>query len=234
MNNTLLIILAVALLAGGVAAWYLLSRPGDVAPVPQEMSEVAPPEPAAVTPERLVTDAEAVQTEAEIAVQPSVMWAADGIVDVGEYAHTTTIVDVDVHWTNDQSVLRVGLESPGTGYVAIGFDPEDRMEGANFIIGYVQEGEVFIRDDIGTGPTSHAPDTERAGRDNVLSAGGAEWADHTVIEFVIPLDSGDEQDKALEPGSTVEILIAYHDLQDGFSTRHSRRGSGEIELDPAS
>ncbi len=225
MNKMILMILAVALLAGGVAAWYLLSRSDDVEPAPA-LVDLVETEPTTLEPAP-------VQTEAEVSTQPSAMWAADGVIDLGEYAHSTVVVDVRVHWTNDGNVLRVGLESPGTGYVAIGFDPEDRMEGANYIIGYVQEGKVFVRDDVGTSPTEHAADTEHGGQDNVLSAGGSEWGDHTVLEFVIPLDSGDEQDKALRPGSTVDILVAYHDMQDSFSVRHGRRGSGQIELDPA-
>ena len=236
MNNTLLIILAVALVAAGVVAFMLLS-PKDalqestetvdhvyVQPVPTEPE----PEPAATS---TVAEEPAVEPEMEAVAVPSPMWAVDGVIDLGEYAQSTTVVDVIVSWENDANMLRIGLESPGTGYVAIGFDPVRQMEGANYIIGYVQEGEAYVRDDFGTGPADHAPDTERAGEDNILSSAGTEWADHTVLEFVIPLDSGDEMDKPLRPGGSYEILIAYHDLQDGFATRHSRRGSGRIELD---
>lgn len=234
-NNTFLIILAVGLLAAGLAVWLLLSFPvGDAeAPATTDPEHVyAEPVTAESELAPVVPVETPIQTEPAVVVQPQALSAVDGVIDLGEYAHSTRIIDVAVHWTSDGNVLRVGLESPGTGYVGIGFDPEGRMDRANFIIGYVQEGDVFVRDDFGIGPTEHAADTDRGGEDNVLSSAGSEWADHTVIEFVIPLDSGDEMDKALRPGWTYSILVSYHDLLDGFSTRHSRRGSGEIQLDP--
>jgi len=225
MSNTLLIILAVALVAAAGVVALILVSPSDVL---QESIETADhvyvqPVPAEPEPEP--------EPEPQLPTLPSPMWAVDGVVDLGEYAHSTTVVDVVVHWSNDASLLRIALESPGTGYVAIGFDPEQRMEGANYIIGYVEEGEAYVRDDFGTGPADHAPDTDRAGEDNILSSAGTEWADHTVLEFIIPLNSGDDMDKPLSPGGSYEILVAYHDLQDGFTVRHSRRGSGRIELD---
>lgn len=234
MNNTLLLILlGVALVAGGIVAWMMLS-PQDGAPRPMIAEEPAEDEPTTTAPERPVpVEAEPVQTESATPSQPARVWAVDGVIDLGEYPHTIAVVDVRVSWANDENVLRVGLESPGNGYVAIGFDPENRMEGANFVIGYVHEGDAFVRDDFGMGPTSHTADTDRGGQSNILSSAGAEWADHTVIEFTIPLDSGDEFDKPLRPGETYGIIVSYHDLQDGFETRHSRRGSAEIALDPA-
>lgn len=236
MSNTLLIILAVALVAAGVVAWVLLSPVDGVTEAPEMTDpEHVYVEPVTMEPEPAEHDTvvpELPVPEETTPTRPSPLWAVDGVIDLGEYAHSTDVIDVKVHWANDSNSLRVGLESPGTGYVAIGFDPARRMEGANFIIGYVQEGEVFVRDDFGTGPTDHAPDTERAGQDNILASGGSEWADHTVLEFMIPLNSGDDLDKPLRPGGTYTILVSYHDLQDGFASRHSRRGSGEIQLDP--
>jgi len=234
MNNTLLlIIVGVALLAGGVVAWLLLSPQDGVAAQP-EAAEPTYTEPVELVPEPVAAAEPAVvQTEAVVAVEPSPLWSVDGVIDLGEYPHSTDVVDVTVYWANDANLLRVGLESPGTGYVSIGFAPEFRMEGANFIVGYVHEGDAFLRDDFGTSPTGHTADTDRGGASHVLSSAGTEWADHTVIEFVIPLDSGDEMDKPLRPGGTYSILVAYHDLQDGFEAKHSRRGSGEIRLDPA-
>jgi len=237
VNKTLLIILAVALLVGGAAAWFLLSRAPDGATEPvaigPEVPEVVAVQPAPAEPETESETPEPVQTESAVLPEPAPVWAPDGTIRPGEYAHSTSLIDVTIHWFNDANVLRVGLESPANGYVSIGFDPEDRMEGANYIVAYVEEGEVYIRDDFGIGPTSHAADTDRGGTDNILSYGGTEWADHTVVEFSIPLDSGDAQDKALRPGWTYDILVAYHDLLDGFSGRHSRRGSGQITLDHA-
>jgi len=250
MSTTGWILVGVAVAAVGIVAWLLLTPADavadqaavevvlDVEPTivePDPIGEPASDEPGSVEP----TEASDVAVEPE-PVQPvtapatsAALGAIDGVIDLGEYRNEMVVSDVAIYWLNDANTLRMALEAPGTGYVSIGFDPDNRMEGANYIIGYVEEGVAYLRDDFGTGPTMHSGDTERGGTDNILASGGTEWADHTVLEFIIPLDSGDEMDKPLVPGQTYEILVAYHDLQDGFSLRHSRRGSGQLTLEAA-
>lgn len=237
MLKTILIILGVAV-AAGLAVWLIVpweervETSGVVDMEADAQEDPTPPEVTAVDglDEAGETVSEAPETQSD-AIEPAAQgFAADGAILAGEYDDRTEVAGVNVYWSNSAETLRVGLVSSGSGYLAIGFDPEDGMEGANFIVGYIDDGKVYIRDDYGTGTTSHAADTERGGQDNILSSGGAEWADQTIIEFVIPLDSGDAMDKPLLPGSTYTILVAYHDLLDGFEVRHSRRGVGAIQL----
>ena len=238
MNNTWLIILGI--LAAGFAVFLLLPHllPEPVPEVPTAV-EVEPDvaEEAAVDASTVEVEeetAEAVeQAEPEVATEeaPTIGYSIDGAIGAAEYTHSTEIAGVEVHWANDATYLRVGLVAPGTGFVAIGFDPVRQMEGANFILGYVTDGEGYFRDDFGIEATAHMADVDRGGTNNIVSSAGAEWTDRTILEFIIPLDSGDEMDKPLVPGGTYTVLLAYHDLQDGFTTRHSRRGTGEIRLD---
>lgn len=158
-------------------------------------------------------------------------YSIDGTIVAGEYAHEMTVAGVDVYWSNDAHQLRMGLVSPGTGYVSIGFDPDRQMEGANFILASMHEGELTIRDDFGHEPLAHVEDAMRGGEDNIITAAGNEWPDQTVVEFIIPLDSGDPMDKPLTPGHQYTVLVAYHSLLDSFSSRHTRRGSGQLQLD---
>lgn len=241
MNKTWLVILGI--LAAGFAVFLLLPQvlperqptsevPAAVEAEPSAVEEVSP---TASEAEPADEAGEEPEVEPEPAVEevpgPAVGYSIDGTIAEAEYAHSTEIAGVEVHWSNDATYLRIGLRAPATGYVAIGFDPIRQMEGANFIVGYVQDGKAYFRDDFGTELTVHMADTDRGGVDNIVSAAGAEWADRTILEFVIPLDSGDEMDKPLAAGDAVTVLLAYHDLQDGFTARHSRRGSGEIQLD---
>jgi len=241
MNNTWLIIFGV--LAVGFAVFLLLPHllpEREPAPEVPAVVEVEPDaaeeeavevEPAAE--EETAETAEEAEPEAEPEVAPATGYSIDGAIGATEYAHSTVVAGVEVSWTNDATYLRVGLVAPGTGYVAIGFDPVRQMEGANFILGYVEDGKGYFRDDFGTEPTAHMADVDRGGVDNIVSSAGAEWTDRTILEFIIPLDSGDEMDKPLVPGGTYTVLLAYHDLQDGFTARHSRRGTGQIQLDAA-
>ena len=159
--------------------------------------------------------------------------AVDGVIYDGEYAHSTEAGGFQIHWSNDASFLRVGVISPGTGYLAIGFDPDDKMQGANFVLAAVRDGQLWTRDDYGYGPLAHASDVSLGGTDNILAAAGREGEGKTYVEFVIALNSGDPMDKVLVPGTTYDIVIAFHETSDDFDTYHSRRGAGKMKLDPA-
>lgn len=191
------------------------AQPAEEAPPEAQAPAVSPPAAAAPTTE----------------TAPTVSPAIDGVIVDGEYPHMTDAAGFRVYWRNDAARLHVGLVSPGTGYVAIGFDPENRMEGANFILGAVSGGRTVARDDYGTGPMAHEADTVVGGQDHILEASGREANGQTVFEFVIPLDSRDGADKRLVPGHTYTILVAYHSANDSFSAKHSRYGRGEIRLD---
>ena len=239
-----LIILGIALGIVVLAGLMLLFPPGEQtrvvsAPSPEQATPIANPIPA--EPETVVVVVQPepqpnpVSEPAREPVAPAIPSSSvpivDGVIHTGEYAHAMEAGGFRVYWTNDAVVLRIGLFSPGTGYVAIGLDPDRRMQGANFIIGAVNNGRMEIRDDYGTGSTSHGSDVENGGTDNILAAAGRELNGQTTIEFVIPLDSGDQFDKPLKPGETYGILVSFHNTSDNFSTRHSQRGTGEIRLD---
>ena len=250
MSRTLWIILGVAVATGLAVLWFAMSSgspQGDmgnadsveahveVADVPAPVDVPAPEEEPAAAVEDPAVAEDGVETVADVEavpmpVTPEPAYAIDGMIEEGEYPDSTVISGVHVYWSNNAEILKIGLASPGTGYLAIGFDPDRRMEGANFILAYMADGEIHTQDHYGIGMTSHGADIDRGGEDNVLAAAGVEWADSTIVEFMIPLDSGDPSDKPLLPGGTYTILVAYHDLRDEFTLRHSRRGTGEITL----
>lgn len=129
--------------------------------------------------------------------------------------------------------LGVELTGPTTGWVAVGFDPSAMMFEANIIIGYVEDGDTYIRDDWGWQTTSHRADTLLGGTDDVTIIGGWEEGGSTQIQFVIPLDSGDEYDKPLVPGNTYPIILARGpDGANDFSTYHEFITTAEIEIAP--
>jgi len=198
------------------------ASPGRVeAGPPAEDQPASPPAAAADTPGAVIEPTGRIPNE------------VDGIVRLGEYAHRTDAGGFEVHWSNDLNYLRIGIVSPGTGYLAIGFDPDYRMRGADFVLAAVEDGRLLIRDDYGDGAVSHAADELLGGTDDILEAAGREEGGRTTVEFVIPLVTRDRYDKTLVPGETYSILVAYHETNDSFAVRHSRRGSGTIRLDAA-
>ncbi len=153
----------------------------------------------------------------------------DGVLEPGEYRHalTDSATGISVSWQNDASVLYVGLVSPGTGWLGIGFDPISRMQGANFILAAVIDGVLSIDDQFGAAQTVHRADAQS----NLIQAAGREGGGSTVVEFAIPLASGDAEDKALAPGQTVTVLLAYNAEEDSFSARHTARSAIMVTLD---
>jgi hypothetical protein len=240
IDRSTLIILGVALAIVTLAGLLILlpsPEPTSSAeiPVPGETAAAPAPSPQPVVvaesePEPTPTSAAAPTATVEPASSTPIV---DGAIHTGEYAHAMEAGGFRVYWSNDANVLRVGLFSPTTGYMAIGLDPDQRMKGANIIIGAIRNGQLVIRDDVGTGLLSHGPDIANGGTEDILAAAGREQNGETTIEFVIPLDSGDPCDKPLRPGATYKVLVAFHTTNDNFSVRHSQRGSGEIRLDSA-
>jgi hypothetical protein len=160
-------------------------------------------------------------------------WAADGKIGEGEYPHSATIGQMRLWWRNDGRHLYLAVEAPTKGWVAVGLDPEQRMQGANYLIGAVEQGVAKAWDAYGTAPVgaSHPPDEELGGRNDILAFAGVEEGNLTRFEFQIPLDSGDKYDKPLKPGATYKVIVALGG-GDGYNQPHTFRGAGEIVLDP--
>ncbi len=153
-------------------------------------------------------------------------------IPVPEGFSSVDIDTINVQLMVEGENLRVQVTAPTTGWVAVGFDPSRMMRDANIIIGYVDSnGEIHVRDDYGLGLTRHGADTDNGGTRDVTDIEGEERDGMTQLSFTIPLDSGDELDKPLEPGNTYRIIAAHGpDGKDDFGSYHATRGSAEITL----
>jgi hypothetical protein len=156
--------------------------------------------------------------------------AADGAIGFGEYRNV--LVDPETGmtllWQNDATTLYVGLVSPGTGWGAVGFGAENKMAGANIVIGVVTEGTLTLQDHFGTGPVSHRADKASS----LLQRAGSEFEGETVLEFALPLASSDPEDVSLSPGQGVVVILAFHATSDDLTKRHTGRSTVGITLDP--
>jgi hypothetical protein len=218
--------IAVGLIAVLLLACGLLAACGSAE------STQTPPEKAQPTALPTATPRQQEEQTAAPPTEPLSSWQADGVVADGEYAHQATIGDVTLWWRNDAEFLYLAMEAPTTGWVAVGLDPENRMQGANFIFGMVVEGEAQIWDAYGTAPTgaTHPPDEDLGGTNDIVIYAGMERDGVTRFEVQIPLDSGDDYDRPLEPGNTYSVITAVG-TSDDFNARHSSRAGGEISLD---
>ena len=148
----------------------------------------------------------------------------DGVIGSDEYAafFKDPKTNITVHWEHDGTNLYIGLVSPGTGWAAIGFGPrKTEMDGANMVIGYVAtNGSLILVDEIGVGHR-HYPDVQRGGKDSILSKAGTEMNGKTVIEFTLPLNSGDPLDHNFQPGQTYAFFLGYHKTAKNTLSLHS-------------
>ncbi|MCE5259083.1 MAG: hypothetical protein LLG44_08510 [Chloroflexi bacterium] len=176
------------------------------------------------------TQAPETRSAATQATVTSAAWVADGVISDGEYPHQTSIVGVDIYWRNDAEYLYLAASTKTTAWIAVGLEPDDRMMGANIIIGAVVDGKAVIDDQYGTAPTAHDADTTLGGKNDIVKS-AASLADNIMLwEVQIPLDSGDQYDKTLTAGQSVHVIVATGSSS-SFSSPHSSRGSGQIKLD---
>ena len=140
--------------------------------------------------------------------------------------------DVEFTWSTEGDLLEMSITAPTTGWVAVGFDPSTAMKDGDIIIGYIENGDIFLRDDFGDGYTSHSSDEDLGGTDDVNIISGEEVAGKTQISFSIPLGSNDEFDKFLESGETFKVMLAYGpDDADNYNGYHSWVETFEITID---
>lgn len=165
-------------------------------------------------------------TEAMIPYVEVTEVVVDGTIGPEEYSGTfhESATNMYIFWEHDGTDLYIGIESPGTGWVGIGFGlQEGGKDKANLIVGYIDDaGNLLLLDELGVG-YQHQEDITLGGTDDILAKAGSESSVKTIIEFIFPLDSGDENDHSFEIDSTYSFFVAYHASADDFTSYHTAR-----------
>jgi len=136
---------------------------------------------------------------------------ADGQIAAGEYQHhyADEKLHFDLYWTISDGRIYLGMKSPAKGWIALSLAPKGpMMQGGDILIGYVENGEAHLRDDYAAKPTSHQADTELGGKNDILSSGGSQSEQGTIIELSRKLDTGDKYDNPIVQGP-MAVQIAY-------------------------
>ncbi len=151
-------------------------------------------------------------------------------IQAGEYVHEVKDKDIVFAWNIAGDSLAVKLTAKTEGWVGIGFNPTSGMKGANFILGYVKNGEVKLDDDYGIDENAHRSDTKLDGTSDVTLVGGSEERGVTTIEFVIPLASEDKNDTKIDVQADTIVLLAYGAGRDSFLSKHKYRNALKVNL----
>lgn len=136
---------------------------------------------------------------------------------------------IRMSWAIDGDQLQVTVIAKTTGWIGVGFEPLRKMQGANFIIGYVKDGEAVIEDHYGVSTKKHKKDIDLGGSDDVEDTGSSEADGSTKLAFKIPLDSGDEFDNKLEEGKKITVLLAFG-KNDDTTSKHRTVVKTSIKL----
>ncbi len=148
----------------------------------------------------------------------------------GQYDHEIKDKKITFAWKVDGDKLAIKLAAETDGWVGIGFNPSKDMKDANFILGYVKDGEAKIIDEFGDSESSHAPDDKLGGTTDVTLVGGTEAGGMTTVEFTIPLKSADKNDGTLNVSGDNVVLLAYGSGRDSFKTKHTYRTTLKVNL----
>lgn len=139
------------------------------------------------------------------------------------------IEGVELSWIEVEDTITFKVIAPSEGWVSVGFQGGPAMKDAAIYIGYIEGSDVHCRDDHGTSPISHQPDTQLGGTDDIIEASVSESEGYTTFIFTIPTEPADDLDYRLSTGSEVRIILAYGS-SDSFSGMHTEAHAATVEL----
>lgn len=136
-----------------------------------------------------------------------------------------------VNWGFDDSLLYVGLQTKGRGWMAIGFG-SPQMNESNMIIGYYTDSSTEVMNQIGAGHThAHSPQSDSAIREAEIEYD--EETGITTMEFTYPLRFPSGQGlaiSALVPGETYDIILAQNTKTVSLDAKHTNYSTLKAKL----
>jgi hypothetical protein len=165
--------------------------------------------------------------------EPLSTWAADGVISPDEYDQQADLDGIRLWWSTDGESLYLAIEGDTTGWVAVGINPSSGMQDADYVFGYVADGEASIWDAWGTARTgaNHPPDEDLGGTYDITAFAGVEENGVTRFEVQMPLDSGDQYDHVLIPGETYPLIAAIGP-EDAFNAYHIKYARADLTIMP--
>jgi hypothetical protein len=142
------------------------------------------------------------------------------------------VIGMRLTWAVEGEEMIFSLYAPTTGWASIGIDPQQKMKGAQFIIGYVDDqGVPFIRDDYGTSAFGHKSDESLGGTDDVRIISGKEENGMLNLVFALPIESSDDKDVPLTLNAAHTIIFGYGaDGRDDYTSKHVKVGKAVVRF----
>ncbi len=159
-----------------------------------------------------------------------ILWGFAQNLIAQDYDHEIKLKTMSFAWSIAGENLNVKLSAKTKSWVGIGFNPTDKMKGANYILGYVKRGKAKFQDGFGVRPLEHIKDELVNGTKNISNESGTEENGVTTVQFTIPLDTGEKADGKIETGKMITVLLAYGNKRDNFTSKHKYRTTLRVNL----
>jgi hypothetical protein len=161
----------------------------------------------------------------------------DGTIDNEDgREYPATYVDkasgLTVHWGFDDSLIYVGLETKGRGWMAIGFGSA-KMHESNMVIGYYTDESTEVMNQVGAN-YAHARSPQSDSAINEAEIEYDEETGITTMEFAYPLQFPAGQALAvptLVPGDTYDIILAQNTKDISLNAKHTHKNVLKARLE---
>ncbi len=135
-----------------------------------------------------------------------------------------------LYMAHDGEKMYIHLTVKTEGWISIGFNnPGGGMHGSNMFIGYFDDEEGKIRDDVAVGRTHSEVESPAIEEFFVARENG-----FVIMEFSFPLEFPEDEGynlTGLNSGDSFGIILAYHNSSQNIRTRHSSRASLNAEIE---
>jgi DOMON domain len=164
----------------------------------------------------------------------SLLWVFAFALPPGCHAQATDMKKIvkngmTVTWEFEGDSLKISMNAPTDGWVAIGLNERDGLEGTNLIMAAVIGNQVRLSDRYIVAPGDHREVAALGGQAATVLVSGAEKNGETNISFLIPAVANDRFHVHLSPGKHLHLLMAFS-LEDDFTHHSVMRTSVEISL----
>lgn len=136
---------------------------------------------------------------------------------------------MEVAWEIQESILEVEVFAPQRGWIAIGFNETERLQGTHLMMGSISKEQIRLSDRYILKPGVHKSMEELGAKSALTLIEGKEDTKGTTLSFSFPLDSSDKYHKNLIPGQEYTLLLAYS-REDDFAHHSMMRTSVKIIL----
>jgi len=132
-------------------------------------------------------------------------------------------------WKINGAYMECEVSSPGQGWLAIGFNEEDKIVGSNLIMGAAEYGHFKMNDRYVVAFGRHESVLSLGANEALMNRDVVEKTKGTTMSFKIKRKNTDKYHVILEEGKEIYIWLAYSE-NDNFAHHSAMRTSLKITL----